>query len=346
MSAIFHFPIEPLEARYSVDWWRWWREHAWQVDPTGRDWTFVAGDRLEESIARGEFLDAYDTHHWKATQLARFAKYLHLGRVKAGDWVVLHDGWNPAVEQLAYMRAVGGVAFKIALVLHAGTWDPHDHLTKVGMRPWAQHAEAAWARAADLLLFATDFHRRLFLSGDCGRPTTEGVEAKCVVTGFPLYARTELASHARPWAEREKLVVFPHRLAPEKDPAGFADLERLYRARYGADGSTWVRTKDVCATKAEYHALLGRARCAVSTARQETWGIAMLESVALGAWPVAPARLAYPETLAGFKLYHRLEDAVEMVRGALYEEPAAAPALGFARWERALDAIHAELAAR
>jgi glycosyltransferase involved in cell wall biosynthesis len=56
-------------------------------------------------------------------------------------------------------------------------------------------------------------------------------------------------------------------------------------------------------TRAEYEALLGRAHIAVSSARQEFFGIALLEAVWHGARPLAPARLSYPELLPAEFLY-------------------------------------------
>ena len=49
--------------------------------------------------------------------------------------------------------------------------------------------------------------------------------------------------------------------------------------------------------RAEYLALLRRADVVVSTARGENFGIAVVEAVAAGAWPVLPAALSYPEVL-------------------------------------------------
>lgn len=49
------------------------------------------------------------------------------------------------------------------------------------------------------------------------------------------------------------------------------------------------------ATRAEYEAALREADVVVSTARHEFFGIAVVEAVAAGCFPVLPHRLAYPE---------------------------------------------------
>jgi len=57
----------------------------------------------------------------------------------------------------------------------------------------------------------------------------------------------------------------------------------------------WLPSRD------DYHAVLRRADVVVSTARHEFFGIAVVEAVAAGAFPLVPRRLAYPEVLASFE---------------------------------------------
>ena len=307
---VWLFPIEPLPERYSEQWLMWWPEKL--LDHGVEEVQTVMGDRLAKSIERGEFLDCYDTHYFKATQLARFAKALRAGHVKDEDVVLLLDAWNPAVESIAYMRQVGGHGFKLAGLFHAGTWDPWDMLTQKALGEWASFCEMGWVRALDLVCVATEFHKRLLQQ----RPAMGSPTSKVVVTGFPLYP-DGFIHHAKPWASRDRLVVFPHRIAPEKQPQEWEAIQGAYRDLYGDDGTRWVRSKDVCVSKDDYYRLLGEARVAVSTARQETWGIAMIESAMLGAWPVTPDRLSYPETMRGYGRYETIEDAAHMVRATL-----------------------------
>jgi glycosyltransferase involved in cell wall biosynthesis len=51
-------------------------------------------------------------------------------------------------------------------------------------------------------------------------------------------------------------------------------------------------------TRQQYEAALAEADVFVSTAHQEYFGLAAVEAIAAGAWPVLPRRLAYPEVLA------------------------------------------------
>ncbi len=303
------FPIEPLEERYSAQWLEWFPR---ELQDLGAEVEVVLGKQLSSTIKTGEFLDTIDTNHYKATQTARFMQILRLGKVSADDWVLLLDGWSPAITSLAYVRDTNNLNFKIASCLHAGTWDPHDFLTYSGLGHWASKVETGWFRATDLIFVATLFHKNLLLKyGRVDNPN------KIRVTGFPIYPDFVTERRKAMMEEKQPIVVFPHRLAQEKQPELFAQLETSYKQKYGGK-LEWVRSKDVCDSKDAYYDLLAKSKVAVSTALQETWGIAMLESMLLGCVPVAPAHLSYPETIKDPNLlYSSGANAVDLIHQAV-----------------------------
>lgn len=306
---IWLLPIEPFEERYTEQWYRWWpqdlREAGFEVALVGG---ISAGERRG-----GEFLDPVDTWKWKGEQVAALARVWH--EIDDGDWVLTLDGWGPATTAAAYMRATTANKPMLAAFFHAGSYDPNDFLARCGCRPWALHIENGWMRAVDLVLVGSEYHRQLLMA------TFGDFSAHVAVVGLPI-KRDDIAQGVQviPWREREKLVVFPHRLAPEKQPEQFAELQQIFERKHGAV-ATWIRARDVCKTKREYYQLLARARVVVSTALQETFGIAMQEGIALGAWAVAPNRLCYAETLRGNGLlFDTLDEAAEQVVSLLERE--------------------------
>jgi len=305
--TIWIMPIEPLEERYSAQWMRWFPDTLARL---GAEYVTVVGVHAEEKITQGEFLDVVDTNLWKSTQLSAFCHQLRGGSVRDGDWVLCLDAWSPAAVQLAYMRDLGGVSFKIAGLFHAGSYDPHDLLGRSDLvRRWAPSFERALFEIYDVVAVATELHCDMLVGAGCSR-------AKIHVTGFPLLDE-EWSSYSRPWHDRPRRVVFPHRLAPEKAPWEFADVMSAYADAYPDDQVEWLRTKDCFQTKQEYYALLGDSRVAFSSARQETWGIAMLEAASLGCRPVVPARLSYLELYEREHQYSSIAGAAFLIRRAL-----------------------------
>jgi glycosyltransferase involved in cell wall biosynthesis len=65
-----------------------------------------------------------------------------------------------------------------------------------------------------------------------------------------------------------------------------------------------------CSDRNQYHSLLASAHVAISTARHEFFGIAMLEATAWGAYPLVPDRLVYPEI---FPEKHRYRDRAALI---------------------------------
>ena len=94
--------------------------------------------------------------------------------------------------------------------------------------------------------------------------------------------------------KKRDLILFPHRVAPEKQVEIFRDLGRYM------PGYEFVVCQDKELTKHEFHTLLGEAKMVFSANLQETLGISTcIEGPLVGALPCAPDRLSYSEIFAG-----------------------------------------------
>ncbi len=82
----------------------------------------------------------------------------------------------------------------------------------------------------------------------------------------------------------------------------------------------------------EYADLLLQSDIVVSTARHEYFGVAVVEAIAAGAFPVLPGRLSYPELIPSEYhdacLYRSEDEMLELLRWALQERTAAASVAG------------------
>jgi hypothetical protein len=291
---ILFFPIEPLEDRYSADWFKWFTE-AFKKENI-ENYQFLP-QPLSDKINDGSFLDVCGTNYFKAMQIAQFSEMAYNKQIKDDDVVFLMDAWFPGLESIAYIRDALKLKFKICGILHAGTYDPYDFLTKSGMSYWGKSLEESWFKILDKVFVATNYHKRLLMS-------TRDIDSnKIIVTGIPAALDLDY------FGPKENIVVFPHRLDSEKNPQMFLEL-----ARRNTDSNwSFVCTKEVCKTKQEYYDLLKRSKIAVSFADQETFGIAMVEAVMLGCLPAVPDRLSYSELYDPVFQYSSYNEAVKLI---------------------------------
>ena len=188
------------------------------------------------------------------------------------------------------------------------------------------------ALAATRLVFNSEWNRDSFLSGadtllarlpDAVPPGwTDALRARSEVLPVPLVL-PDLPGAAFVDDEEDRaagpVILWNHRWEHDKGPeVFFAALQELDRRgvpfRVAVCGESFRRAPPVfdasrerlagrtvhwgtAPSRAAYEALLRRAHIAVSTARQEFFGVALLEATWHGACPVAPARLAYPALL-------------------------------------------------
>jgi len=172
-------------------------------------------------------------------------------------------------------------------------------------KPWVRHAEQSMFFTYDDNFFATDFHIDMFVRTLFGldNPWIEddiadalaGEHPRIKRVGWPMeYLEHSLDSYK--CMDKENLIVFPHRIAPEKQVDIFRDLkEQLPQYEF-------VICQEQQLTKNEYHNILGRAKLVFSANLQETLGISWYEGALVNAIPMVPDRLSYSEmALAEFK---------------------------------------------
>jgi hypothetical protein len=198
------------------------------------------------------------------------------------------------------MSELLGIPVKIHALWHAGSYDPQDFLGRlIGDAPWVRHSEKAFFSAIDHNYFATQFHINMFVENLLEVPQGKITnvagslmrEGKIVRSGWPMEYMPDTLSMYKEMDKRD-LILFPHRIAPEKQVEIFRDLkEQLPQYEF-------VVCQDQQLTKNEYHNLLGEAKLVFSANLQETLGISMYEGAIVNAVPMVPDRLSYSEMFA------------------------------------------------
>ena len=292
---VFLVELEPVETRYTAQWKKYLPE---QMQFAGLEVEVIEGPSdAPTDTTPGAFLNFSGTNYWKSEQLKTISKLFAEGKVSDGDYFLYTDAWNPTVIQLKYMAELLGVNIQVGGMWHAGSYDPADFLGRlIGGAPWVRHAERSMFEVFDDNFFATDFHIDMFCR-EFGYDKFELLNTgKAHIVGWPMeYLQHELKEYDS--AFKENIILFPHRIAPEKQVDIFKDLAE------SMPEYDWVVCQEQTLTKDEYHELLGRAKIVFSANTQETLGISCYEGALVGANPMVPDRLSYSEMYQSEFLY-------------------------------------------
>ena len=278
--------IEAVDSRYT----RQWKQHLpKQLERyTNSNVIVISGGEVPQATTPGAFLNFAGTNNYKSQQMLEISRLFAEGNIKDGDYFLYTDAWNPTVIQLRYMAELLGIDIRIGGMWHAGSYDPHDFLGRlIGDKPWVRQAELSMYNCYNDNYFATKFHIDMFadaFANDVGELDRRSMKR----VGWPMeYLHNSLEQYKG--MQKRDLILFPHRIAPEKQIDIFRDLkEQLPQYEF-------VVCQDQELTKNEYHNLLGEAKIVFSANLQETLGISWYEGAIVGALPMVPNRLSYSE---------------------------------------------------
>jgi glycosyltransferase involved in cell wall biosynthesis len=299
MSRIFLVDLESVETRYTGQ----WKTHVPELlQKAGHNVQIISGpEDIPTATTPGAFLNFGGTNIYKSAQVEQMGRLFCSGSVHPGDHFIFTDAWHPGVINLKYMSELLQIPVTIHGLWHAGSYDPQDFLGRlIGNAKWVRRAELSYYHCYDHNYFATEFHVKMFFDNllHQGTPTENPWYAedweerydsgKIVRTGWPMeYFQDTLAPYKG--LKKRDLILFPHRIAPEKQVEIFRDLA-AHLPQY-----EFVVCQDTQLTKHEYHTLLGEAKMVFSANLQETLGISWYEGAVVNAIPMVPDRLSYTE---------------------------------------------------
>ena len=285
---IYIVDLEAVETRYTAQ----WKHHVPEIlKKSGHQVQVISGpEDIPRATTTGAFLNFGGTNIYKSSQVEQISRLFCAGTIQPGDHFIFTDAWHPGIINLKYMSELLQIPVVIHALWHAGSYDPQDFLGRfIGDAAWVRHAEKSFYHAIDHNYFATQFHIQLFCETLLGfTPADTLYDGKIVRTGWPMeYMETVLQPYKS--MKKRDLILFPHRIAPEKQVEIFWDL-RLRLPQY-----EFVICQEQPLTKHEYHNLLGQAKMVFSANLQETLGISCYEGALVDAIPMVPDRLSYTE---------------------------------------------------
>jgi hypothetical protein len=116
------------------------------------------------------------------------------------------------------------------------------------------------------------------------------------IVGWPMEYLNDILAPYVNTAKKDK-IIFPHRLAPEKQLEIFRDLAA------SMPEYEWFVAQDHQLSKHEYHQHLAESKIVFSANLQETLGISVYEGAIVGTYPMVPDRLSYDEMWDTFFKY-------------------------------------------
>ncbi len=288
--TIFLVDLEAVETRYTGQ----WKTHVPNIlRKRGHNVQVISGPTdIPSATTPGAFLNFGGTNIYKSAQVEQMGRLFCSGSVAPGDHFIFTDAWRPDIINLKYMSEVPGIKVITHGLWHAGSYDPQDFLGRlIGDAPWVRHAEQSFYHAFDHNYFATTFHIEMLgrnLLGKGGYDPNFNLTNKVVRTGWPMEYMEDTLTPYKGMPKRD-LILFPHRIAPEKQVDIFRDLKE-HLPQY-----EFVVCQDQQLTKNEYHNLLGESKLVFSANLQETLGISWYEGAIVDAIPMVPDRLSYSE---------------------------------------------------
>ena len=279
--TVYIVDLEAVETRYTSE----WKTHLPKQlrTATNENVVVISGGDVPQATTPGAFLNFGGTNVYKSNQLEQIAEMFCRGQVHNGDYFLYTDAWNPTVIQLRYMAELLGIDIRIGGLWHAGSYDPADFLGRlIGDKPWVRHAEQSMYECFDDNFYASQFHIDLFAK------SLKIDLAKTKRVGWPMeYEVDQMLPYKH--MQKTNTILFPHRIAPEKQPEIFRDL---------ADSMPeyeWIVCMEQGYTKNDYHNALGTAKLVFSANLQETLGISWYEGLLVDTIPMIPDRLSYSE---------------------------------------------------
>jgi len=282
--------LESVESRYTSQ----WKTHLPKLLEQFNVQVIEGADDIPPATTPGAFLNFGGTNIYKSTQIEKISRAFTNGEVKDGDHILFTDAWHPGIINIKYMSQLLGVKVITHGLWHAGSYDPADFLGRlIGDAPWVRHAERSFFECFDHNHFATEFHIEMF--GKTFKNALDHVghdsytrKTKIIRTGWPMEYMRDTLEPFRGTPKRD-LILFPHRIAPEKQPKIFDDLQQ------SMPEYEFIMCQLEQLRKPEYHKLLAEAKIVFSANLQETLGISAYEGAIVDTFPLVPDRLSYTE---------------------------------------------------
>jgi len=332
--TIYYLCIEPLEERYTKQWYFWFPQAFKQADFTVE---IIDGEPLTDKIITGEFLDMNSTLHYKAEQLKKIGKLFYEGKIKKDDIFFVADLEFWGIESIRYLSVLNQIPVKIYGFLHAASYYPEDFIEPCA--PFAQWFEKGWLTVCDKVFVGSQWHKDLIID----HRYVNNLFDKIVVTGNPWDTKEALDLVGK--VKKKNQIIYADLPDYRKRPNIFLSLVPMIKRAYPETNIVLTTSRDSWGMKApwigasarslrdlglleikqglskkEYYKTMAESKVMVSTnVVAESFGYCAVEAMTFDTHPILPDKFSYPELCDNDKdiLYDSFDGLIELLTSAL-----------------------------
>ena len=326
--------LEAYEGRYTLQ-LQDWSEAAFKK--RGIDYVIVPGQEIDntKSIQVGQVLDAHGRSFFSMSQMMNLVQMMRSGEVTGDDCIFFEDMFTPGIESLGYIMNQIPEKDRPQIYVRclAQRVDPDDFVHVWGM-DWMSTYEKMVNELPNVHVLATNEEMVANMKvASWSAPLynisglafgKEEVQQRITMPPPRFDNGIHPAPVIKPWADRQKRVVFGARWDQEKQPDFFMDLIEMFHTLGSDDDITFAlvqggplrsnNPKYVARArrmeregkleihenlkKNEYYGIVNDSRIMFNCALQDWVSNTVSEADALGCNVLYPAYRSFPETFA------------------------------------------------
>jgi len=307
MNTIYYIPIEPLDERYTEQWYRWF-----PVEFRKQQLKHEVIDGiplLENEIKTGTFLDVNSSAFYKFEQLKKISNLFFTHKIKKDDIFFVADIEFHGIEVIKYLSVLNKIPIKLYGFCHAASYTQEDFFQQT--ESFAKYYEEGWFNTFDKIFVGSYYHKQQIL-----KHRNILYPDNIIVTGNPYNINEVKNSIINPTKKNQ--IICSNRPDYEKRPNLTLDVFVILKQKYpdwnfivttGRKqwGNGWIRDKALYLqeqniitiyegiTKQKYFELLSESKIMTGNSIEENFGYCILESLIFNTIPILPNNYSHPE---------------------------------------------------
>lgn len=318
MNKLFYVPIEPLDERYSS---QWYRQFPIEFKKAKLNVEVIDGEVLTDVIEVGSFLDVNSSAYYKSEQLKRIALLFYERKINNGDKFFFGDIEFNGIETVKYLADLQNIKIQLYGFLHAGSYTKEDFMQKA--TPYAKYFELGWLKIFDKIFVGTQYHKDAVYNRRimpfANELDKKELHDKIIVTGNPIFkSEYKVCSTVK----KKNQIIISNRFDYEKRPNLSLDFAYMIKKRIPdvniiittgrpvfRSNKDWLieyakeLEKDGIVTiysglsKSEYHTFLAESKVMLTNTIEENFGYCVVEACFYNTYPLCPNDYSHPELL-------------------------------------------------